>query len=133
MTYESLLVQRLREKGFAVEANAGPGEYIVTASGETPLPLRPRLLLPDALLAEYVTALVQEHGSAEEALEIMEIHIEETLDSVEGDGLNHALEVGVRREPNGRAGWFARAESVDLSAPPADPDLRWQGTPPDGG
>ncbi|WP_449065448.1 hypothetical protein [Planomonospora algeriensis] len=131
MTYESVLVQRLQDKGFAVEAGPVPGEYIVTASGDRPLPLRPRLHLPDAVLAEYVEELVREFGSTEEVVDLIMINIEEMLDSLDPEGRNHTLALGVQRETNGRAAWFTQTEPISITTRPVDPALEWRAYPPD--
>ncbi|MFD0900018.1 hypothetical protein [Actinomadura sediminis] len=126
------LVARLRRLGYTV-AGTAPGVYEVTARAGRPLHRRPRLFLPDDVLAEYVTALRHDADDAGLApLDLIETHIEEELDSVDPEGRNRTTALGVRRDHAGRPEWFVTQDPRPPS-PEAGPGHRWDAGGPDDG
>ncbi|MEV5827740.1 hypothetical protein AB0L25_19430 [Spirillospora sp. NPDC052242] len=125
------LVARLRRLGYAISGTA-PGVYEVTAHAGRPVHRRPRLVLPEDVLAEYVAALRRDAAEAGlSPLELIETHIQEELDSVDPEGRNHTTAVGVRRDRLGRPEWFV----VRDPRPPQDAGsgFRWDADRPDEG
>lgn len=135
--YETTVVHYLAQRQFAIETGSAPGDYIVTADGDKELPLRPRLSLANQVLSEYLSAMSEDYLDKPdpmlEALSLTEIHIEEELATVDLDGQNYAKALGVRRDPKGKAEWFAERSEPDLSAERLQPseDLIWQADPPE--
>ncbi len=133
---EVTIIHHLEEREFVIEPGSISGEYIVTANGDTELPLRPKLSLSNEVLSEYLAAMSQHHQDEPdpvlEALSLTEIHIEEQLAKVDLDGHNHAKGLGFRRGAEGQAEWFVErdepAGAVEFSEPSAD--LVWQADPP---
>ncbi|QFG20782.1 hypothetical protein [Actinomadura sp. WMMB 499] len=125
------LVARLRRLGYTV-AGTAPGVHEVTAHAGRPLHRRPRLVLPEDVLAEYIAAL--RHDAAEAGLaplDLIETHIQEELDSIDPEGRNRTTALGVRRDHAGRPEWFV---TQDPRPPPdAAPGFRWDAAPPDAG
>ncbi|MGI5170547.1 hypothetical protein ACQEU3_39980 [Spirillospora sp. CA-253888] len=128
------LIARLRRLGYTISQEA-PGIYEVTAHAGRALQRRPRLALPEDVLTEYVSAL---RHDADEAgltpLDLIEVHIQEELDSVDHEGRNYTTAVGVRRGHLGRPEWFTtqdRRPPLPDAAP--DPDLCWGVDRPDDG
>lgn len=123
----------LRAQGFTVEAEDRPGNYRVTAFRDTPMPLRPRLSLPDDLLTEYLDELDRTPGATAglSALSLTEVHLEEAL-TAGVDGENRTTAVGVRRAPQGAVEWFWDRESAPGT--PAEQvssvDLEWRAERP---
>ena len=132
---EVALVRYLRARGFTVQGGRKPGDYIVTAHGDTELPLRPRLSLPADLLTEYLETMNRTPGATPpgcDALSLVEVHLEEELSTADLNGRNHATAVGVRRGSQGRVEWFAHhddpKEVQRYTSPPQD--LEWRAEPP---
>lgn len=100
------LIGYLRATGFEIEACEQPGEYVVTAFRDTPMPLRPRVSLPDDLLAEYLSEMERTPGATAglSALSLTEVHLEEALSA--GVGQNRTTAVGVRRRRRGGVEFF---------------------------
>ncbi|WP_026400588.1 hypothetical protein [Actinomadura rifamycini] len=125
------LVARLRRLGYTV-TGAAPGVYEVTARAGRPLHRRPRLVLPEDVLAEYADAL--RHDAAEAGLsplELIETHIEEELDSVDPEGRNRTAAVGVRRDRLGRPEWFVDRAPRPPAEAGTESGLRWDAGRPD--
>ncbi|GGM84062.1 hypothetical protein GCM10012275_63390 [Longimycelium tulufanense] len=125
---EVALVRYLRARGFTVDEEH-PDVYVVTAYRGTPMPLRPRVRLPQPLLNEYLEILDRTPGATGglSALSLTETHLEEAL-TAGVDGQNRTTAVGVRRGPTGDVEWFWDRQP---SPPPPDygaapDDLEWR-------
>ncbi|WP_143101745.1 hypothetical protein [Amycolatopsis marina] len=126
-----VLVAYLRTAGFTVDAGDSPGEYVVTACQNDPMPLRPRVSLPDDLIMEYLDELERTPGATGglTALSITEVHLEEALSA--GVEYRPTTAVGVRRRRGGVEFFWER-----LAAPPAPEydappeDLEWRADRP---
>lgn len=132
--YEQRIVRYLRDQDFVVEAGSAPGEYIVKAHRERPLPLRPRLSASNEILSEYIVAMSEHHRDAPEpvddAMALLEINIEEELATVDLEGRNWATGLGVRRDSAGTVAFFVeREEPDDVESVDRSPDLVWQPHP----
>ncbi|GAA5122920.1 hypothetical protein [Haloechinothrix salitolerans] len=139
--YAQRIRQELEEMAFVVEDAAEPGEYVVTAYGDDDLPLRPRLSLPEDVLADYLDALAADLAAdaawdteqpLDEAISLVLINIEEELASTDLEGRNHAVHVGVRRDHAGSAQWVAEREPARDAASGAElaRELEWVADPP---
>lgn len=118
------LVSRLRRLGYTVSGTA-PGVYEVSAHAGRPVHRRPRLVVPEDVLAEYVAALRQDADDAGlSPLELIETHVQEELESVDPEGRNHTTALGVRRDRLGRPEWFV-TQAPRPAPPDADPGFRW--------
>lgn len=118
------LIARLRRLGYTLSEQA-PGVYEVTLPTGRPTDRRPRLVLPEDVLTEYVSAL---QSDADEAgltpLDLIETHIQEELDTVDLEGRNYTTALGVRRDHRGRPEWFVTQAPRPPQPKPAS-DLRW--------
>ncbi|MFV2177885.1 hypothetical protein ACFHW2_29160 [Actinomadura sp. LOL_016] len=124
------LVARLRRLGYTV-AGTAPGVYEMTAHAGRPLHRRPRLVLPEDVLAEYIAALRPDAAEAGlSPLDLIETHIQEELDSVDPEGRNHTTAIGVRRDHVGRPEWFVTQDP--RPSPDVDPGFRWDADRPEG-
>jgi hypothetical protein len=126
-------VRYLRARGFTAEASDPPGNYLVTAFRDNPMPLRPRLSLPDDLLTKYLNEMDQTPGATAwlSSLSLTEVHLEEAL-STSVDGQSHTTAVGARRGPQGGVEWFWDREpsppAPDYGVPPGE--LEWRADRP---
>ncbi|SFP82253.1 hypothetical protein SAMN05421810_103524 [Amycolatopsis arida] len=129
---EMALVRYLRARGFTVEAGERPGDYRVTAYDGEPMPLRPRLSLPDDLLTEYLDEMGDDPAvtGGLGALSLTEVHLEEALTA--GVGENRTTAVGVRRVISGEVEffWHRRAPSEPLNSEAPSADLEWRADRP---
>ncbi|GGV07062.1 hypothetical protein GCM10010182_27530 [Actinomadura cremea] len=124
------LVARIRRLGYTVSGTA-PGVYEVTAHAGRPVRRRPRLVLPEDVLTEYIAGLRDDGAEAGlSPLDLIETHIQEELDSVDPEGRNHTTAIGVRRDHVGRPEWFVTQDP----RPPQDAEsgFRWDADRPEG-
>jgi hypothetical protein len=133
-------LEHLRQRGFEVSADPdGNGYQVREQESEDSRPAS-RLTVESALFDEYFHAAAAHWelppGSAErgdEVLSLMVTQVEAALASVDADGRNYVVELGLRRDSAGRVEWYQiedpdRTEQPVRTAQP-DPELRWVARP----